>query len=223
MSNKWYNLFVSIEKEGEAAAPAEPDAAAAVAAIAAQVAPVAEEKFTGSVPAGVSAGSMSIAEIYQAAEIAPPPGGFTIMKVGELLQSPHIKALPPEVKRSSVLLALEAAGVKIEDVIQDAIRRDKALDTFEALQLRQLEAFETAKTDESRKLQAEIDQLIEEKKAKLSAANEEVSRKKEQFEAWRRMKQTEEQKIAETVSHFVTENPITTSGRITAPKPGAGI
>ena len=43
----------------------------------------------------------------------------------------HIRSLPPEVKRRSVLVALEATRVKLQEVIEDAVRRDCALDTFE--------------------------------------------------------------------------------------------
>ena len=83
----------------------------------------------------------------QAAEIHPPSHGFTIEKVGDMLRSEHIRTLPRDVKRSSVLVALEAVGAPIQDVIQDAMKRDQALDTFESVQekaLNQLEAQKTA-------------------------------------------------------------------------------
>src|ERR1041385_8454137 len=73
----------------------------------------------------------SFAQIYEAAEIATPAHGYTILKVAGMLQSEHLHGLPQEVKRSSILVALEAAGAKIDDVIQDAVRRDRALDSFE--------------------------------------------------------------------------------------------
>ena len=55
-------------------------------------------------------------EIYSSAEIHAPHG-YTIMKIADMLQSEHIRNLPAEVKRSSILLALDAAGVKLQEVI----------------------------------------------------------------------------------------------------------
>ena len=45
-----------------------------------------------------------------------------------MLHSEHIRSLPRDVKKSSILVALEAAGAPIQDVIQDAMKRDQALD-----------------------------------------------------------------------------------------------
>jgi len=36
------------------------------------------------------------------------------------------------VKRSSILVALDAAGAKIDDIIQDAVKRDRALEQLRA-------------------------------------------------------------------------------------------
>ena len=69
-----------------------------VADIASSVA--AEPKLTA--PVSPTAG---FDEIYMAAEIQPPPHGYTIMKIAEMLQSERIRTLPAEVKKSSILLA----------------------------------------------------------------------------------------------------------------------
>jgi NADH dehydrogenase/NADH:ubiquinone oxidoreductase subunit G len=151
-------------------------------------------------------------ELYRAAEIVPPPHGYTIMKVAEMLQSERIRALPAEVKKSSILLALDAAGVKIEEVIEDAIRRDRALDGFERVQQKGVDDLETRKEQENNQIQAELDRLIEEHKARIQANKDEVAKEKERFYSWRLQKQQEEQKIADSVSYFVTDNPITTGG-----------
>jgi hypothetical protein len=167
--------------------------------------------------AGTPAPSASFNEIYDAAEIKPGPHGYTIFKIADMLQSEHIRNLPSEVKRSSVLVALEAAGVKLADVIDDAVRRDRALDTFERLQQKQVDDYEAAKSAENRKIQEEMDRLIAEYRAKIQANIEDVGKRREALNTWRFQKQIEEQKIADAVSYFVTENPITTSGRNPAP------
>ena len=213
MSKKWYNLFVSVDESAGApeeteGTPPAPTAAQSIAEIARSVGP------PPSFPA--SAGNpTSFAEIYEAAEIHPPAHGFTIDKVGDMLRSEHIRNLPREVKRSSVLVALEAVGAPIQDVIQDAMKRDRALDTFESVQEQAVNRLQAEKEQENQQIQAELDRVVAEHRAHMQANNDAVAKEKERFFAWRLKKQEEEQKIADSVSYFVTENPI--SGGHAAP------
>lgn len=206
MAKKWYNLFISVEGQPEPSGEARSsDAARTVAEIAASVSPP-------PVPMKPVADPTSFAEIYEAAEIRPPAHGYTILKVAEMLRSAHIRNMPREVKRSSLLVALEAAGARVEDVIQDAIRRDQALDAFERVQQRAAEQFEADKTQENERLQAELDRLAAEYRARIQANLDAIARERERFFGWRLQKQEEERKIADAVSYFVSENPITTLG-----------
>jgi len=217
MSKKWYNFFVSVNpatpaESAEPNAESPPTAAQAVAEIAASISP--ETRFTAPI-----AELASFDEIYRAAEIPNPAHGFSIMKVADMLHSEHIRSLPRDVKKSSVLVALEAAGAPIQDVIQDAVRRDRALDAFERVQEKSVADLEARKTKENQDIQAELDRIVAEHRARMAANNDEVARQREKFFAWRLKKQEEEQKISDTVSYFVTENPITTSGSPAAAAP----
>jgi hypothetical protein len=217
MSKKWYNLFVSVDQpaggtSGQDGPPPSQNAAQAIADIAASVAP--EPKFTAPV-----APSASFDDIYHAAEIIAPAHGFTIMKIAEMLRSEHIRNLPRDVKKSSVLVALEASGAQIQSVIEDAVKRDRALDGFERVQERAVNELEARKAKENQEIQAELDRVAAEHRARIQANNDEVAREKERFFGWRLKKQEEEQKISDAVSYFVTENPITTGGAAAAPAP----
>ena len=211
MTKKWYNYFVSVdeanrtgETPGTSSAPAaEMSAAQSVAEIASTVA--AEPKFTSPV-----SDPTSFDEIYKAAEIPSPAQGYSILKIAQMLESEHIRNLPSDVKKSSVLVALDAAGVDIKEVIQDAVRRDRALDTYERVQQRAVEELETRKSKENRSIQAEIDRYVTEQRAKIQANNDEIAKEKQRFTGWRLKKQQEEKKIADAVGYFVSENPITT-------------
>jgi len=225
MAKKWYNYFLSVDalpegqtSEGSAdgRSDSEPprNAAQTVAEIASSVA--AEPKFTSPV-----ANPSSFEEIYSAAEITPPAHGYTILKITELLQSEHIRNVSRDVKRSSLLLALEAAGVKAQDVVQDAVRRDKALDTFESVQQKALLELETKKSQENQELKAEIEKRINEMQSRIQANNDAVAKEKERFYGWQLKKQQEEQKIADAVSYFTSETPITTAGGPTGPATAA--
>ena len=216
----WYNYFVSVDQaeEGQAetaegaegterkASTAGPSAAPPRTA-AQTVAEIAsglktEAKFTGPV-----ANPTSFDEIYAAAEIKPPASGFTILKIIDLLQSEHIRNLSRDVKRSSLMLALEAAGVKPQDVVQDAIIRDKALDTYESVQQKALAELEAKKTQETKELQAEIERRINEMQSRIQANNDEVAKEKERFYGWQLKKQQHEQKIADAMSYLASETP----------------
>jgi hypothetical protein len=223
MSKKWYSYFVSVDSPSEASPQTEDSstdsqapvsAAQAVADIAAATAVVPASQFATTVP-----NPTSFADIYDAAEIHPPGHGFTIMKVGEMLHSEHIRSLPKDVKRSSVLVALEAAGAPLEDVIQDAVKRDRALDTFERVQEKSVAELEARKTQENQQIQSEMDRVTAEYRARIQANSDAVAKEKERFYAWRLKKQEEEQKISDAVSYFVTVNPITTGGPAAAPAP----
>ncbi len=209
MSKKWYNYFVSVDGSGtddnavQASAGASRSAAQSVAEIASSIA--AEPKFTTPV-----SDPSSFDEIYKAAEIPEAPQGYSILKVAHMLESEHIRTLPSDVKKSSVLVALEAAGADIKDVIQDAVRRDRALDTYERVQQRAVDELENRKNKENTDIQAQIDKYLTEQRAKLQANNDEVAREKERFTGWRLKKQQEEKRIADAVGYFVSENPITT-------------
>ena len=215
MSKKWYNYIVSVDESenqpGQASSGSETTsktAAQSIAEIASTIA--AEPQFTTPV-----SDPTSFEEIYKAAEIPPASKGYSILKVSQMLESEHIRNLPSDVRKSSILVALDAAGVDIKDVIQDAIRRDRALDTYERVQQRAVEELETKKTKENTDIQAEIDKYVTEQRAKIQANNDAISREKERFTGWRLKKQQQEKKIAEAVGYFVTENPITT-GEVSA-------
>ena len=220
MSKKWYNYIVSVDEgdsteQGPSNVTKVPvgtrSAAQSVAEIASSIA--AEPKFTTPV-----SDPTSFDEIYKAAEIPPAPQGYSILKVSQMLESERIRNLPSDVKRSSILVALDAAGVDVKEVIQDAIRRDRALDTYERVQQRAAEELEGRKTKENSEIQAQIDKYVTEQRAKIQSNNEAISREKERFTGWRLKKQQEEKKIAEAVGYFTSENPITT-GDVNAPAP----
>ena len=212
MTKKWYNYFVSVD-EAETAAlgqnsakgptPPSKTPAQSVAEIASSIA--LEPKFTTPI-----SDPTSFDEIYKAAEIPPAPQGYSILKVAHMLESEHIRNLPSDVKKSSVLVALDAAGADIKDVIQDAVRRDRALDTYERVQQRAVDELETRKSKENSDIQAQIDKYVTEQRAKIQSNNDAVAREKERFTGWRLKKQQEEKQIADAVGYFVSENPITT-------------
>jgi len=216
VSKKWYNYFVSVDEQQQAQAAGDPDsgesaeisAARTVADIAASIAQQPPAPLAPQVPAATGILPESFDEIYATAGIVPPVHGYTAQKVSAMLQSQHIRNLPLEVRRSSVLVALDAAGVKVQDIIEDAVRRDRALDAFERVRQRSVDQLEAQKAQENQQLQAELDKLIADYRGRIQKNNEAVAQEKGKFLAWLEKKKQEEDRIAEAISPFVTENPI---------------
>ena len=203
MAKKWYQYLVTQEGATESAHVEPAENASTVAEIAASVPaemPMAE----------MPDGTPSFDEIYAAARIDPPAHGYSILKVADMLQSEHIATLPPDVKRKSILLALDAAGVAVNDVIQDAVKRDRALDTFERTQQKALQTLEARIRADKTRLQEEIDALIADRQTKIRLADDELAKETAAVNTWRERKRAEEQRIAGAVGHFAAENPITT-------------
>jgi hypothetical protein len=163
------------------------------------------------------------AAVYQEAGVELPAHGYGIDKVGEMLEGKRLTSLPREVKATAVLAALEAAGVAIRDVIQDAVKRDKALDAFEAAKGREIQELHARTETRLGQIKAEIDALLKEKNGEIEGlkATEEAANRA--FLELQTRKRREEERLSSVVSHFLDGgyNPITTSTSGAAAPPEA--
>ncbi len=138
-------------------------------------------------------------DIYRAAGIMIPRKGYSIKKVVEMLNSEHIRGSSKEMKRVAVLMALDAAGVPIDEVLQDAKARQDALDAYEAQQRKQVEAEWARKAEENVQIQAELERVKAHYMSRISCNMEGVAREKATFNSWVTLKQQESQSMAEAV------------------------
>jgi len=149
--------------------------------------------------------------IYKASGIKDPAHGFTAYKVLEILSAPDFAALDTKAKAAALsgFLRMSPSGpVPIEDVIQDALARDNALDGFEAFLRQKLEARNADREKENAALQAAIDEMARKNKEKMQANLEAIAREQERFASWQARKRIEEQKLFEAVGPFVEKNPV---------------
>ena len=133
-------------------------------------------------------------------------GEYTILKVAQMLQSEYMRPLPEQAKRAAILVALQAAGVKVSDVIDDAVQRREVLANAERSREKALREFETRKEEANRKLQAMVESVVAEYDARIQRTKEEVSAERDKFTEWKQAKAQEEQKIAEAVSCLANGN-----------------
>jgi hypothetical protein len=136
-------------------------------------------------------------DIYREAGIMTPRKGYSIKKVVEMLNSEHIRGLSKEMKRAAVLMALDAAGISVDQIQRDAKARQDALDTFEAGQKKQVEAEWARKAEEIVQIQAELESIKAHYMARIARNQEGVAREKATFSTWQTMKQQEIQDMSE--------------------------
>ena len=154
---------------------------------------------------GTFAKMASIDEIYNAANLKTPKAGYNVLKLQEMVNSRHLDGLNAEAKRASVLMALEAAGALVEDVLQDAMQRTRVLNEYEEAQHKKLKEFEAAKLREHARIEAEFERVTAQYRARMAGTLEELETEKENFQQWQKLKEQSLRAIAEAASFCVPQ------------------
>lgn len=159
--------------------------------------------------------------IYRAAGVTDPPHGYSAYKVLEIFSSPGFASLDLRAKAAALtgFLNMNPSGpVPITDVVQDAVRRDQALDKFEEF-LRGKAASRSAEIEkENARLQAEIDEIARRNREKMEANRAAIEGEQNRLTRWLTLKRAEERKLFDAVNPFVENNPISTAD---SPRPAA--
>lgn len=153
------------------------------------------------------------AAVYRAAGIEVPAHGYSAFKILEILESPDLAPLDAKAKAAALggFLKMNPSGpVPLSDVIQDAVRRDQALDRFEEFLRGKLTTREAEAERQNAALQAEIDELSKKNRETMEANRRALEAERANLESWRGRKQEEEKRLFEAVAPFVDQNPITT-------------
>jgi hypothetical protein len=152
---------------------------------------------------------LSVEDIYRSAGIMNPRRGYSINKVVDMLNSEHIRGLSKEMKQAAVLMALDAAGIAIDQVRQDAKSRQDVLDSYEAVQKKQVEAVWARKAEEVIQIHAELESVKAHHLARISRNLEGVAREKATFNSWLTLKQQECENMAAALDLCV-KSPVST-------------
>jgi len=153
-----------------------------------------------STPSGPRGELLNYEDIYRASGIMSPAGsGYGIHKVVDMLNSERIRDLSKDFQRSSVLMALDAAGISADELLTDATRRQNALAAYEAAQVKQLEDFEVRKGKENAKIEEEMEKIRAHYAQRVQANLDQVTKEKEALRNWQMAMQHETQRIAEVI------------------------
>ena len=154
--------------------------------------------------------------IYKAAGVVDPPHGYSAYKVLAIFASLDTRA---KAAAFTGFLNMSPSGpVPITDVVQDAVRRDQALDKFEEFLRSKLGGRSEQIDKENAQLQAEIDEVTRRNREKMEANRATLEAEQARFTRWLSTKRAEERKLFDAVNPFVEQNPISTAD---TPRPAA--
>ena len=176
-----------------------------------------ERKLAAASPGGDEGGDGEIPDfpaIYKVAGVTDPPHGYSAYKVLEIFSSPGFATLDLRAKAAALtgFLNMNPSGpVPITDIVQDAVRRDQALDKFEEF-LRGKQAARAQQVDkDNAQLQAEIDEVTRRNRETMEANRAALEAEQARLSRWLTLKRTEERKLFDAVNPFVEKNPISTA------------
>ena len=124
---------------------------------------------------------------------------------------------------ANIARALEAAQVDVKDVISDAVRRDQAIDAFEAAKEQELHALQATNEERVRGLRQEMEALLTKINAEIERLKASAEAAEKAFAQLQIRKRREEERLHDVVANFVepSGNPITTASAksVAPPKP----
>jgi len=146
---------------------------------------------------------LPVEDIYRAAGITSPRRGYSVTKVVEMLRSEHLRGASRELRRAAVLMALDAAGVTVDEVLQDAKVRQEAIDAYAMEQRKHAESQWARKAEENLQIQAELELVKAHYGERIRRNLDGVAREKATFGSWLKAKEQETQEMAEAVEQVL--------------------
>jgi hypothetical protein len=143
--------------------------------------------------------------IYEAAGIASNPQDWTIERLKQMVEREGLRGMSRADVQRAVLERLNAEGVPAEKLVQDAIARDKALDSYEAFVGEKMKARMDTENRKRIEIELKIKDLEEECKILKSALESDESNWRE----WKKQKRMRERELATLVSYVVDHSVIT--------------
>lgn len=148
-------------------------------------------------------------EIYREAGITGSP--CSVDELATLMENPAVANQPLSVKIIAVNLALSAKGINHEAPVADAVRRDRALDAFQAMLDERASDAEQRNLAKIQQLTVETEEYLKRKQAEMEALRQEIAEAKRQSVDFSVRRESEEKRLANLISPFLEgkPNPVT--------------
>lgn len=167
----------------------------------------AEQVATSVEASGIGELSISFAEIFKALKISTPAHGWDVDKVLTAISTPQFKAIDAATAKAAMQAMLAASGVPPEDIVQDAVGRDKALDAYEEYAAKKLAERLATHTQDVQTLQKQIAQC----ETEIARVKTSMTQAEEAFKAWQVKKAEKEEELVKVVSMLTAESKISVS------------
>ncbi len=205
------NFFVKVVPEEIAAPPrvAPPPAPRPAPRVSDLVAGEPAPKFAPPKNNSTDLSQKPLAEIYREAEVTDSP--CSVDELATLMENPAVANQPLSVKVIAVNLALSSKGVSHDVPIADAVRRDRALDAYQAMLAERARAAEQRNTTQIQQLTREVEEYLKRKQAEMEALRTEIAEAKRQAADFSVRREAEEKRLASLISPFLEgqPNPVT--------------
>jgi predicted nucleic acid-binding Zn-ribbon protein len=145
-------------------------------------------------------------KIMETAGIEPGPHGWTIERLKALLLTDEFKNLKREEAQKRILGVLSSQKVSAEDLVRDAVARDRTIDAFERTARLKMENRMAVRERQIADIEAKITEL-EKETARLK---EKASADQAKWREWRARKRALEKELAWSVAYLIEGQVITT-------------
>ncbi|MBK8229864.1 MAG: hypothetical protein IPK72_04575 [Candidatus Eisenbacteria bacterium] len=159
-----------------------------------QLAPLAAKELT-----------VDFTQIYAALKLPTPPHGWNVEKVIGVLDSPHFQGLDAATRKAALLAMLGANQASPAEIVEDAARRDQALDAYENFARKKLADRVTG----FRQAIAEEEERIRLSQAAIEQHRKAVAQEDEGFQSWLERKLEQEETLARVVALLTDQSVIT--------------
>jgi hypothetical protein len=153
--------------------------------------------------------SKPLDEVYREAGVSGSP--CSVDELATLMENPAIANQPLSVKIIAVNLALSAKGISYEAPVADAVRRDRALDAFQAMLNDHARDSEQRNLARIQQLTQETEEYLKRKQAEMDALRSEIAEAKRQSLDFSVRREAEEKRLANLIAPFLEgkPNPVT--------------
>jgi hypothetical protein len=144
-------------------------------------------------------------QIYKDAGISNSP--CNVDELAALLENPMVANQPVSVKIIAVNLTLSAKGLGVDVPIADAVRRDRALDAYQAMLSERANQVEQRNAEKIQQITKEVEDYLKKKQAEMDALRSEATEAKRQSIDFSVRREAEEKRLADLISPFLEGKP----------------
>jgi len=156
-------------------------------------------------------------EIYREAGVSGSP--CSVDELATLMENPAVANQPLSVKIIAVNLALSAKGINHEAPVADAVRRDRALDAFQAMLDERASDAEQRNLAKIQQLTLETEEYLKRKQAEMDALRSEIAEAKRQSLDFSVRREAEEKRLANLIAPFLEGKPNPITVGMSQPRP----